>query len=320
MDAGQRGGMSLPETYRPERERATFQWTPDNEDTAMARGRFRPTIISWQDLDAEGLPSFPDQQFLAEGDSWFTISGIPAYNLLFELRFRKQTRIVNCATPGDTIKHVAQITKNRSLREALSRSGLRWDAILLSGGGNDLIDAADDILLGQDARDESNIRGPADYCSAERLQDLIADVQDGYRKIAALRDADNGSARGAPILTHTYDYATPRNAPARFLIGSLGPWLYTALVACVVPKAHWVAVADYLINALAEGILALQKGPQPIANFHVVDTRGTLKRAQLDHPGSSNDWQNEIHPNGGGYEKLAKLVEPTLEGVAAGTS
>jgi hypothetical protein len=285
----------------------------------MARGRFRPTIQSWMDLDADGFPTFPDQQFLAEGDSWFTVSGFPAYNLLFELRFRKHTRIVNCGMPGDTIKHMAQISRNRSLREALSTNSFRWDAILLSGGGNDLIDEADDIIVDKADRDQANIQGPADYCCAERLQALIADVQDGFRKIAELRDAPRGSAKGTPILTHTYDYATPRNAPSRFLIASLGPWLYTALVAREVPGEHWVAVTTYLIDTLAEGILALQHGPQPITNFHVVDTRGTLKRAELGHRGDSNDWQNEIHPNGGGYEKLAKRLEPVLEGLIAGS-
>lgn len=284
----------------------------------MARGRFRPTIQSWRDLDVEDFPIFPDQQFLAEGDSWFTVSGVPAYNLLFELRFHKQTRIVNCGVPGDTIKRIAQINRNRCLREALSSGGLRWDAILISGGGNDLIDEADDIILEKGARHPVNTKEPEEYLSAQRLKALVAEVQDGYRRIAALRDSPNGSSRGVPILTHTYDYATPRNAPARFFIGALGPWLYKALTAGEVPEKDWVPVADYLTDALAQGILALHDGPAPIANFHVVDTRGTLKRAKLGHTGDSNDWQNEIHPNGGGYEKLAKLIEPKLKGLVAG--
>ncbi|WP_373509036.1 hypothetical protein [Thiocapsa sp.] len=47
----------------------------------------------------------------------------------------------------------------------------------------------------------------------------------------------------------------------------------------------------------------------------MVDTRGALTRAALGHRGDSQDWQNEIHPNGGGYEKLAKRIEPVLEGL-----
>jgi len=66
-------------------------------------------------------------------------------------------------------------------------------------------------------------------------------------------------------------------------------------------------------DTLADGLLALSKGPNAIKNFHVVDTRGLLKRAQLGHPGDSNDWQNEIHPNDDGYKKIAKKIEPVLE-------
>ena len=64
-------------------------------------------------------------------------------------------------------------------------------------------------------------------------------------------------------------------------------------------------VANYLTDKLAEGILALEDGPAEIADFHVVDTRGTLVPADLGSTGDSNDRQNEIHPNGPGYEKLA---------------
>jgi hypothetical protein len=283
----------------------------------MPRGRHRPSIVTWREyLDQEGFPSFPDLNLLAEGDSWFTISGLPAYNLLFELRFRKHTRIVNCGMPGDTITNMATIAGNRHLRQALAHGGKPWDAILLSGGGNDLIDEADEIVLPKERR-RANPQGPADYCDPECLDGLIRRIQEGYRRIAALRETPGGPGHGVPILTHTYDYATPRNAPAVFVFGALGPWLYRALTERAVPGSDWVGLADHLIDRLAEGILALAQGPHAILGFHVVDTRGTLTRAELGHPGDSNDWQNEIHPNGGGYEKLAKKIEPVLEALLA---
>jgi lysophospholipase L1-like esterase len=281
----------------------------------MTRGIFRPSIETWQDyIGDQGFPSFPDLNLLAEGDSWFTISGLPAYNLLFELRFHKQTRIVNCGMPGDTIKHMSEIVKNPQLRAALAPGERRWDAILLSGGGNDLIDAADVILLPK-ARRTTNPQGPRDYCDETLLNDLIKEIQDGYRRIADARDAPGAASRGVPILIHTYDYATPRNAPARFVFARIGPWLFRALKDREVPSTAWVPVADYLTDALADGILALASGSKGIPAFHVVDTRGTLTRADLKANADSQDWQNEIHPNGGGYEKLAKRIEPVLDGL-----
>ena len=70
-------------------------------------------------MSHDDFPDFPDWRFLAEGDSWFTISGVPAYNLLFELRFHKHTQIFICAQPGDTIKHMSQISENPLLRRAM---------------------------------------------------------------------------------------------------------------------------------------------------------------------------------------------------------
>jgi lysophospholipase L1-like esterase len=281
------------------------------------RGRHRPTVVTWREylrqvFDHEGFPIFPDRNLLAEGDSWFTISGIPPYNLLFELRFRKHTRIVNCGSPGDTIVSMASIARSQQLREALSPGIQRWDAILLSGGGNDLINAAGKIVLPKSDR-PTHTGNAAEYCNTAELDALLDDVQDGYRRIAAMRDVPGGPSRGVPILAHTYDYATPRDAPAIF--GSLGPWLYRAFTEQEIPPADWAALSDYLTNQLAERLLDLADGARKIPNLHVVDTRCTLIRAALGHRGDSHDWQNEIHPNGGGYEKLARRIEPVLEGL-----
>jgi hypothetical protein len=40
----------------------------------------------------------------------------------------------------------------------------------------------------------------------------------------------------------------------------------------------------------------------------VVTTQGTLTRAEMGVTLESNDWMNEIHPNYGGYRKLASKI------------
>jgi hypothetical protein len=275
----------------------------------MARGTHRPT---W----GEDFPTFPDARLLAEGDSWFTVNSgpIPGFsqNLLHELRFHKPTEIINLARPGDHIRRLVSIASGSELRRQLTVGPGHWDGILLSGGGNDLIDEAEEIILPKADR-PAGISDPKSFCDQSKLEEVISEVQTSFRKIAALRDRPLGPGPGVPILTHTYDYATPRDAPARFLFTKLGPWTFPALVRGQVPQAHWVGISDYLADALADAILALASGPDAIANFHVVDTRNTLARAELGHQGNSNDWLNEIHPNADGYEKLAKVIEPVLE-------
>jgi len=282
----------------------------------MARGRHRPNVVSWYDVEQDDAvpgrnPGFYDSKILAEGDSWFTLGGLPTSNLLFSMRFHNSMMIANCGTPGDTIRRMSEISRNRAYKEALSAGfGYPWDLILLSGGGNDLIDDADEILIPEHERTVSDIRAPADYCDQRRIAQLVDEVQEGYRRLVAVRDRDGSPARGKPIVTHTYDYATPRNSPARFLfVPLLGPWLYKALTETGVPERDWVAVSDYLAKRLADAIVALQKGPGRLPNFHVVDTLGTLTRARPGSIGESGDWMNEIHPDFDGYAKLARKLD-----------
>jgi hypothetical protein len=155
-----------------------------------------------------------------------------------------------------------------------------------------------------------NPAGPEDYCDETALQSLLADVTDGYRRIVALRDAPGSSCPGAPIVTHTYDWVTPRNSPARFVgVAAKGPWLFPALTEAEVPTKDWLALSDYLLRRVGDAILELgAPGPVRLPDFHVVDTRSTLIRAQLATTGVSNDWMNEIHPTFDGYRKLADKI------------
>jgi lysophospholipase L1-like esterase len=126
-----------------------------------------------------------------------------------------------------------------------------------------------------------------------------------------MRDVPGGPSRGVPILAHTYDYATPRDAPVIF--GSLGPWLHRAFDDREIPPADRVALADYLTDPLAERLQELTDGTDRIPDLQVVDAQDILTRAAVGHRGDSHDWQNGIHPNGGGYEKRAKCIEPVIE-------
>jgi hypothetical protein len=277
-------------------------------------GNFRPEVMSWGFIDWNDPFHTPESslfeyRILAEGDSWFSLGAIPTSNLLFSMRFPRDTVIANCAYPGDTIRRMATLARDKALREAFSQAyNISWDLILLSGGGNDVLDEADDILLMSTER--GTVSGPADYCDQAKLQTLLDEIGKGYRQIVAFRDAAGSTSVGKPIVTHTYDIPTPRNSPSNFIVVPvLGPWLQPAMHAAQVPVADRVAVSKYLIDSLADTILGLANGPNALPNFFVVDTRGTLTPAQADAPGVSGDWMNEIHPDSDGYKKLAKLLE-----------
>lgn len=284
--------------------------------------RRKAHVISFEKALAGEPGDVPSQAeydwcILAEGDSWFSMGAIPSTNLTSELRFARSAIVVNAAYPGDTIRHMSEISDNQPLRKMLVERNFafEWDLILLSGGGNDLIDAALSLVVPAPAG-AAGSTDPADYVNHARLATLIEDVQAGYRRIAALRAASEVPAnRTIPIVAHMYDYPTPRNSPARFVgIPVRGPWLFPALnSAGVLDPTLRQAISDSLLRALGDGIAALETGPGAIANFHVVKTRDTLERAQPGATGSSGDWQNEIHPNVTGYKNLGVKVVAAIE-------
>jgi hypothetical protein len=148
------------------------------------------------------------------------------------------------------------------------------------------------------------------------LERFVGDMQAGYRTIVAVRDSDQSTNHGVPIVVHGYDYATPRNAPARFFsVRLLGPWLHRAFNDKQIGEPMRVPISDFLVNVLAEAISVLATGASALPAFHFVDTRNTLERAGADSTGLSGDWLNEIHPSQTGYRKIAEKIGARIVGL-----
>ncbi|MDP9903038.1 SGNH/GDSL hydrolase family protein [Variovorax ginsengisoli] len=271
-------------------------------------------VVSFKgyDTDAYGPQSISgpdDPQFgkrvLCEGDSWFSLGAIPSSNLLFPLQFRQKTLLMNLATPGDTLLNMTNPSTNAPLKRTLAET--QWDAIFVSGGGNDLIDNIFNVICEPSVGAGQHF---LDYIDRIELAGIRANIQRYHRQLAQLRDS--GKNAGVPIVTHVYDYPTPRNAKANIVGFSLkGPWLYPALMTAKVPEAFWISIADYIFESLAATLVELSA---LIDNFHVIaKTKGTLVRARLGTTGNDGDWLNEIHPNAGGYKKLAEVISPELD-------
>lgn len=271
------------------------------------------TVISFNGYGADNYlgtgTSGPDdpafaKRILCEGDSWFSIGAIPSSNLLFPLRFAQSTLLVNMAKPGDTIKNMSSICSNPTLKQLIAEQNFltEWDAIFISGGGNDLIDLADQIICTPSVGAGKHM---LDYINAIELAGLKLRVQRGFYEIAKLRAGTKNA--DTPIVTHVYDYPTPRNAKAKFLgLKVAGPWIYPALRGNDVPEEFWISLTDYIFESLATAIIELS---YKIDNFHVVSaTRETLVRARLGTTGEDGDWLNEIHPTADGYQKLADVI------------
>lgn len=259
----------------------------------------------------EADPNAYDRRVLAEGDSWFSFGSWKFHSLLSELRFAVPTAVVNLAQPGDTLRRMTDMARNPDFERWLTArfAGMRFDALLVSGGGNDLIADSPRVIPPRDAALPAGAAAE-DYVDPAELAASMRRVAEAYARVVALRDAPGSSCAGAPLVTHEYDLATPRDAPARFLVATSGPWLLPAHVAAKVPPAQRNAVSDVVIGALGATLRGLEAS---LPDFHVARTQGTLLRAAASARGDSRDWANEIHPNGRGFRKLARRLSARVD-------
>lgn len=255
-------------------------------------------------------------RILAEGDSWFSYGSHKAQSLVRNLQFERRACVTNLASPGDTGADMAGELPAGHRRMDLwmsefsgfvgDPSGEEYHAILLSAGGNDLIDALPSLLkAGVDTAAVDPLQ-PQSMIDTGALAAFDHFLSANIRQIVNFVRDSASASRDAPIVMHTYDYATPNNAPAKFGPLRQGPWMSPALVARNVPLPLWVPLADFLLKHLADTLAGLMGPDMP--EFHVVRTLGTVTRAAPGATGESGDWENEIHLTAGGYRKVANKV------------
>lgn len=204
---------------------------------------------------------------LAEGDSWFSFGGATG-NLLMALDDDKRL-IVSCAYPGDTLRNISDMNNDAFKRMLTVKYGFKWDAILLSAGGNDVIDSIGDFVFKT---------GEFDFVSFALK---MLDIKRWYRNVIT----DIRKEQDCPIVCHTYDHITP-DTNGGYL--RAGPWI---------GKKASKQITNRIIDELADTLMSME----PLT---VIDTRGTLESKVWRKWGWQKHFKNEIHPTVLGYKLL----------------
>ncbi|HSI60508.1 MAG TPA: hypothetical protein VLA16_23320 [Ideonella sp.] len=299
----------------------------------------KPLVSNPAELSSSSPPPLSDfgRRLLAEGDSWFTLGGLNLpqnSNLLFELEVGTSTAIVNCAQPGDTLQRMVDGINDRDFDRLLRKRNFAsfWEAILVSAGGNDLIDAAQlpvrdatgrptpldhRLLLTPDEAAASRLQpaGGTSFVSEAGWLQLEGFLLANFRALVSRRD--EGPSRGRPLLLHTY--AVPTVWPVG-TVGARRGWLFAAFEAAGIPVPDRQGVAEELFNRLRLLLLSLDTDSghaRALPSVRVFDsaTLVALQAPDTAALGPSGDWVNEIHPNRGGYAKLGAAMGPWLDAV-----
>ncbi|CAN7485698.1 hypothetical protein LJR038_005222 [Acidovorax sp. LjRoot38] len=295
----------------------------------------RPLVYPADWLSRDQPPPLADfgRRLLAEGDSWFTIGTLnllAASNVLFKLEVSQTTAIVNCAYPGDTLQHMVEWFNDPYFDRLLSKKNFAryWEGILISAGGNDLIDAAQvpperkdgtpvprhqRLLLTAEEAATSPGTGAERFISEAGWDNFVSYMLANFAELVARRDL--GPSKGRPIFLHTY--ATPTVRPSG-TVGSPQGWLYPALLRYGLTGDAAQDVCDLLFGRLRAFLLALDESsgePEAQPQVHVFDSAGltTIQRADAQASDLSGHWVNEIHLSPDGYGELGVAFGPWME-------
>src|SRR5438067_1575819 len=152
---------------------------------------------------------------LAEGDSWFDYPLLPDVIAGIEAGGKPQPFILKLAHYGDATTEMLGISKRRRLIDTLqNRANGVFDALLFSGGGNDI--AGDQFCLWL-TRNTGDL-DPTYGFDRQRLADILGVVRAAYEDLVQIREE---LGQHYVIFVHAYDFAQPNGKG----VCGIGPWL-----------------------------------------------------------------------------------------------
>jgi hypothetical protein len=236
---------------------------------------------------------------LAHGDSWFDypLSGndvsLAHTDVIVQLGSMGNVNpyILNMSQWGDATTAEMSWPKQQRMIAALQASA-NWldgkpDAILFSGGGNDIVGDQFAIFL-----DYANFS--AGGLNATRFQDATGIIEASYLDLFAFRDR---YASGVPIFGHCYDFPVPNGVHPI----CAGPWLKPACDFCGYDLTQATAIVHQALVTFRA--LLTKLAADPANKFFLVETQATLQTA---------DWANELHPFPQGFKKIAAVFVDAL--------
>ena len=246
---------------------------------------------------------------VAMGDSWFDLEkGQPyididlGHHVLDHLE-DLQYDVKSVADHGDLIESMTYKRKGQFDKLAETLHNLNKDekvprAVLLSGGGNDLVKSLKVMLNYRDSGlpvlNEDVVKGVVDVRLSAIFTSLFSWIHQLNLKIY--------DGKGIPILIHGYAHPVPdgRGAPL-----GIGPWLLKKFTA----KGHYDLqentnrIKDVIerFNTMLETLC----NSAPFNSFvHYVDVRECLSNEIADDH-YTKDWSDELHPRDDAFKRIA---------------
>lgn len=273
----------------------------------MAIGRNNLALPDFDKAVRTTHPTAP--RALCFGDSWFQYPPHPTDLNKQIARLFKNTLFLREGVAGRD----SAMWKRALPRIQREIGTYRFNAILLSTGGNDIVGSE----LSEFVKTKDQPQSPGDVAWGEIPAPVFQHIRldtfglalryavNDIRQVVQFRDLYQPAC---PVFVHNYDYIWPSGVGYTLGPIKMKPWVKPHLddVGLTDPVAQRV-LTHWLIDQFTRELKAFVSQR---ANMVLIDSRGTLKtRAQ---------WENEIHPTAAGFERIAKTCwKPKLTGVLA---
>ena len=249
---------------------------------------FEASIAAETRMASARAPGPAPLRLLAQGDSWFDYLPTGHVDIVAHLAGLSPLtpKILKLAHYGESAEDMLGVKKLAELRDQLRNpKAAPFDAILFSGGGNDLAGNQFRLWLNERATVGGN---PASGLNRSRVAAILGVVKAGYEDLISTRDT---FAASTWIFGHGYDFAIPSGKG----VCNVGPWLQPGLA-----DRGWTDLAEgtaIVKDLLVEFDAMLAALAMTTKNFVYVRTQGTL---------SSSEWDNELHPLPVGFAAITQ--------------
>jgi len=243
----------------------------------------------------------------AEGDSWFDYPGGDILTEVYDqaTKVKRKPIILKRSVGGDEATQMLSGSQRHKIVQdfsIMSRKKLHPDVILLSAGGNDLVGMYDFPMMIKKAADNSPV---SSFLNERHLALRLHQIGLCYLEMSYFRDLYFPST---PIVTHQYDQAIPSNRGVEVLgLTLIKSWMKPYMDGISIKSSDQQKISIEIMRRYAELLTSLKSGTFSIdthasisiGNFHIAPTSGILLK---------NEWENEIHPNDIGFEKITKVI------------
>lgn len=248
-------------------------------------------------IRTEGHTIASPLQVFAEGDSWFDYP-YPLFGggVITRLQKLLGVPILNLAKAGEEVRMMLGV-KQRELIAKHFRNGCpaggAWDAMLFSGGGNDIVGEPMTLWV-SDFRPGVSAE---QFLHSSRFAAALAIVQAGYEDLIQLRDELSPATH---LFFHAYDFAIPDGRG----VCHLGPWLKPTFQLRKFPSTLTVAseVVKFMLRQFAAMLKSVAANRSQVT---VLETQGTLIP-------TAASWHNELHPSSAGFDQIVKVFYQEL--------